>query len=304
MESHPEAPGSAVWCPEMLIDKRMAGLALVSLILATLIMITIARENVEAPIEVFQNEFPPQMASGRSTFRFALVARESFENVQIRFSILWEKSPEFKELVDPGKEFNTSSKAEDVLDNIVKLSWLRNETSLLRIEPEVFDLTVNLGDGAPDRILIHDYSSIIDSLSGRQAMLGAPLTYAAILDENGEEYYMEGASGFFVNPTENVLSLMISRNDQEQNYFPIDQIWEGSNRLPIQEAPEGGILDYADVEKDDRFNVIFTTENRDKPPGFGFVLGPDKKDFGYIQMIRVYLDGELYDQPILNVVTR
>ena len=287
-----------------MIDKRIVGLGLVSLILATLFIITIARENVEAPIEVFQNEFPPQMASGRSTFRFAVVARESFENVQIRFLILWERAPEFKDLVDPGRIFNTSSRAEEVLGNIVKLSWLRNETSLLGIEPEVFDLTVDLGEGTPNRMLIHDYSSIIDSLSGREAILGAPLTYAAIIDENGKEYYLEGASDFFVNPADNILSLMISRNDQEKSYYPTDQIWEGSNRLPIPEAPKGGILDYADVEKDDRFNVILTTENRNKPPSFGFVLGPDKKDFGYIQMIRIYLDGDLYDEPILNVVTR
>jgi hypothetical protein len=302
MESQSGALMIAVWCHEVLVDKRMIGLALVSLILGTLAIFTIAREYVEAPIDVFQNEFPPHMG-GRSTFRFAVVARERFENLQIRFSVLCEKAFEFKDMVDPHKEYDTSSIAEEVLDNSVKLSWLRNETSLLGIEPEEYDLTVTL-EGAPCRILIQDYSNVIGSLSGPQAILGRTLTYGAIIDENGEEYYLEGASDFFVNPSDNILSLMISRNVEEQSYYPVDQIWEGSNRLPLSEAPKGGILDYSDVQKDDRINVIFTTENRNMPPGFGSVLALNKKDFGYIQMIRIYLDGALYDEPILNVVKR
>jgi hypothetical protein len=280
-----------------MVDTRIVGLALISLILATLIIITIARERIDEPIEIFENEFPPVS----STFKFALVAREKFENVQIRFAILWERTLEYNQKVDPKKEFNTSSTTEEVLANSIKLSWYRNETALLDIEPEVFDLEMELG-GTPTRILIEDYSSMIDSLSGREAILGSPLIYGAIVDENGEEYNLEGISGFFVNPTDNIISLRISHNEEEQNYIPDEQIWEGYDRLPLSTAPKGGILSYENVEKDDRLSILLTAASRVVPEGFGRVVGPGKANFACIEMIRIYLDGELYGEPILNLI--
>jgi hypothetical protein len=292
------------WGVALKIDKRIVGLALVSVILSTLIMVTIARERIDQPVEILKNDHPDVLEQSRkATFSFAMVARKKCENLQIRFSILSLKALKFNEMIDPKREYNTSSKAEDVLENIVKLGWLRNETSLLGIGPEVFDLTVNL-EGVPNRMLIHDYSSIIDSLSGREAILGAPLTYAAIIDENGEEYYLEGISDIFFNPLENVISLSTSHNAEEQNYLPDDQIWEGSNRVPLSEAPEGGILTYSDVEKDDTFTVIFTVEadRANLPEGFGSSPSPDRKQVGLAQMISIYLDGALYDEPIMNMI--
>jgi len=278
-----------------MVDKRVLGLAFISLILATLFILTIARENVEQPIEIFQNEY------GLTDFKFAMVARENFENVQIRFSIMWEKTLEYNQKMDPEKEYDNSSQAEDVLDNNLKLGWLRNETSLLGVGPEVFDLNVVLG-GSSTRMLINDYSGIIDSLSGREAILGSPLIYGGMIDENGQEYNLEGVSCFFVNPADNILSLRISHNDDEQNYLPGNLIYEGYDRIPLSEAPQGGILDYSNVKRDDRFNMFLTVDQRNTPDGFGMVVGADKKNFKFIQMIRIYLDGELYGEPIINIV--
>ncbi|MBU7004204.1 MAG: hypothetical protein HXS50_01460 [Theionarchaea archaeon] len=265
--------------------------------MATLIIITIARERIEEPIEIFQNEFPPNSP----TFKFAIMTRQKFENVQIRFAILWERALEYNQKVDPKMEYNTSSTAEDVLANNLNLRWFQNETSLLDIEPEIFDLEITL-EGIPTRILIHDYSSLIDSLSGREAIIGAPLIYGGIIDENGEEYNLEGVSGFFVNPADNILSLRLSRNDEELNYIPDDQIWSGYDRFPLSTAPKGGILDYDGVEKDDRLSVLITAESRVVPEGFGRVFGPGKANFACLEMIRIYLDGELYGEPIINVI--
>jgi hypothetical protein len=281
------------------MDKRIVGLAIVSLILATLIMVTIARERIDQPIEIIQNEFPEAM--GKSTFKFAVVARQKFEDLRIRFTIMWQEPLAFGDKIDPQKEYNSSSTAEDVLGNSLKLSWLANQTALLNLEPEKYDLTVDL-EGTPTRMVIHDYSAMVDSTSGRESILGSPLIYAAIVDENGEEYYLEGISGFFVNPTDNILSLRISHNDQEQHYTQDDQIWEGSGRVPVSEAPTGGILDYSGVDKDDRFNVVLTAEPRNSPKGFGGDLGSGRKKLAFIEVIRIYADGELYGEPIINVV--
>jgi len=286
------------------IDKRIVGLALVSVILSTMIMVTIARERVDQPVEILKNDYPQLIEESRkATFSFAMVARKKFENLQVRFSVLSLRTLKYGDMKDPKKEYNTSSSAEDILGNVVKLSWLENETSLLDIEPEIYDKTIRL-DGTPLRLLLVDYSYILEHLSGRDSILGNPLTYGAIIDENGEDYYLEGESNFFFTPQENVISLSTSHNAEEQNYLPDDQIWEGSDRIPLSEAPEGGVLDYEAVDKDDTFTVIFTVEadSANLPAGFGSSTSTDRKDVTMLQIIRIYLDGELFDEPLVNVV--
>jgi hypothetical protein len=269
-----------------------------------MIMLTIARERVDEPVEILKNDFPSLIEESRkATFSFAMVARKKFENLQVRFNVLSLRTLKYGDTFDPRRKFNTSDTAEDVLANIVKLSWLENETALLGIEPEIYNQTIWL-DGVASRLLLVDYSYILEQLSGRNSILGNPLTYGAIIDENGESYYLEGESDFFFTPQANIISLSTSHNAEEQNYLPDDQIWEGSNRLPLSEAPQGGVLEYAGVDKDDTFTVIFTIEadSGSLPPGFGSVTSPTKKDLSMLQIVRIYLDGELFSEPIINIV--
>jgi hypothetical protein len=267
-------------------------------------MLTIARERVDQPVEILKNDFPSLIEESRkATFSFAMVARKKFQNLQIRFTVLSLRNVRYGDLIDPMRKFNTSDTAEDILANIVKLSWLENETTLLGIEPDEYNQTLWL-DGVASRLLLVDYSYILEQLSGRNSILGNPLTYGAIIDENGEAYYLEGVSDFFFTPQENIISLSTSHNAEEQNYLPDDQIWEGSNRLPLSEAPAGGVLDYVGVDKDDTFTVIFTIEadSSNLPPGFGSSPSSAKKDLSMLQIIRIYLDGELFEEPIINIV--
>ena len=43
----------------MKVDKRIVGLATVSVILSTLIMFTIAGERIDEPVEILKNDYPP-----------------------------------------------------------------------------------------------------------------------------------------------------------------------------------------------------------------------------------------------------
>ena len=286
----------------MKIDKRIVGLALVSVILSTLIMLTIARERIDQPIEILKNDYPMLLEENRKgTFSFAMVTRKKFENVQIRFSVLSQQTLKYGEMLDPKRKFNTSDTAEDVLGNVVKVGWMRNQTGPLGIEPEEYDYTLVLG-GVPNRLLIYDYSNILESLSGRESAVGTALTYAAMIDENGEAYYFEGGSDFFFSPSEDIISLSTSHNADERNFLPDDQIWNGSNRLPLSEAPIGGILDFKGVDKDDTFTVIFTVEPEEIPGASGSAPPPNRKDVAMLQLVRVYLDGEVFDPPIVNAV--
>jgi len=284
------------------VDKRILGLAAVSVILSTLIMLTIARERIERPIEILKNDYPSVLEEGRkSTFSFAMVARQKFQNLQIRFSILNAMSPKYAQMVDPKRSFNSSNQPQDVLDNLVKLGWLFNETKLMGLEPERFNHTFQF-QGTECRMAVYDFGNVLESVTGRDVALAAPMIYGAIIDANDKAYYLSGESDFFFTPKENVLSLSISHNADEQNYIPDDQIWEGAKRMPISKAPVGGVLDYGPVAKDDTFTVIFTVEpdSRYMPEGFGQTGGD--KPISFIQMIRIYLDGKLYGEPIINVM--
>jgi len=283
------------------IDKRIAGLAMVSVILSTLIMITIARERIEKPLQILKNDYPAVIEQGRkSTFSFAAVSRKGFEDLQLRFSMLSQKTLKFNEMLDPRKEYNATDDPEDVLNNVVKLSWLKNQTSQLGIGPEKFNQTLFF-KGTECKMVIWDYSGVLESLSGKKLVLDIPLIYAAIIDENGEAYYFEGGSTFFFNPQDNIISLSISHNTNETGYLPDDQIRQGT-KLPLSQAPKGGVLDYKSVDKDDTFTIIFTIDPEKLPSGFGFAPSPNRLGISVVQVIRAYLDGELLDPPIINLM--
>ncbi len=287
----------------MRIDKRLLGLAAVSLILSTLIMITIAREKIEKPVEILKNEYPTTLkVSQKATFSFAVVARKEFKHVAFRFSLLAQRSLRYSDVLDPRKEFNATSSPDEVLDNVLKIGWLRNQTEPLGIEPER-TYTEFEYQGTKFKMVFYDYGPALEPLTGLDAARNTALTYAAIVDENGEWYYFEGAPGFFYRPQENMVSLSISHNTNQTDYLPDDQVWEGSGRLPISAAPPGR-LDYTDVKKDDTFTFIFTVEadQTNLPAGFGSKPAPPRKNISLIEVVKIYLDGELYDQPIFNLI--
>ncbi len=281
-------------------DERVIGLAVVSLILSTLTVLTIAREKVESPLEVLRNEYPSAIvANQRATFSFAVVAREGFEDLLLRFSILTQKTLRPEDLVDPQRQYSAEDDPEEVLNNAVKVAWLRNQTEWLGIRPEKFSHTFEF-QGIGCRMVLWDYSSILESLSGQQLALRAPLTYGAILDENGGHYYFEGESGFFFIPQKNVVSLSIAHNTDQTGYLRDDEV-RPESKLPISQAPRG-VLNYKAVKKDDTFTVTFTVDPRAFPASFASTPLPGRADISVVQVIRAYLDGVLLDQPIINIM--
>ncbi len=281
------------------VDKRVIGLALLSVILSTLIMITIAGEDIEQPVEILKNEYPRKLGGRKTTFSFAMVSREKFENVEMRFAMLSRESLRAADMIDPQKEFNVTDSPQDVLDNVVKFDWLMNQTSLLGIEAEKFEREFQF-QGVQGDMVLYDYTAILGSLSGQEIAVSVPLLYAAIIDENGYSYYFEGKSDFFYEPEMNLVSLTTSHNENETSYLPEDQAW-GDVKLPISEAPTG-VLEYRSVDKDDTFSVIFTVEMTESPPGFSIPIKEEEMNLVLIQVIRAYLDGELFEDPIFNLI--
>lgn len=281
-------------------DRRVVGLAVVSLVLSTLTVLTIARERVDEPLQILRNDYPSVVEQGqKATFSFVVMAREGFEDVQFRFSILTQKVLRSEDLIDPKRQYQATDDPDEVLHNLVKISWLKNQTEILGIEPEKFNFTLQFQD-TECRMVLWDYSSVLETLWGGELALNTAVLYAGVIDENGEDYYLEGESGFFFSLQDNIVSLSIARNTNLTGYLPDDEI-RPESKLPVSRAPKG-VLNYRAVEKDDTFTVVFTVEPEVYPAGFGSNPSPGSLDISVVQVIRAYLDGVLFDQPIVNIM--
>ncbi len=270
-------------------DRRVYGIGAISLILGTLLILTIAREVADEPVEILENSYPKIVPKGRATFTFSIVARQDFDEIQLRF--LW-AAPLILDvlgMIDDKKEYAPGDGPEEVLENAVRFSWFRNQSSALGIEPEIYERSL-LVESREYRTLIYDYSDMIDAVSGRNTTIGIPLTFVGMINATGGNHYLEGYTDFIVNPLININFLSIAHNEEEMRYVPENQLSEG--RLPISMGPRG-FLTVPDVKKDDTIHVIFTAESVPAPAG---------RNLGMIQIIKVYLDGELYDEPIVNVI--
>lgn len=274
----------------MELDRRIIGLALVSLIISALVVFSLAKEVTDQPFEIIRNEFP---SPGETIFTFALVAREDIENLQLRFSVIYPRILRAEEVVDPeffevvhqdigGYQITPGSGPEDVLGNIRRLPWFWEEMDDQGISPDSDTRTVRIGRSEYD-LLFHDYSRIMDHILGTNETASLQLVHGALVNSTGHCFYMDGGSAFSPGT---VKLLSISHNERKASYVPDVQVSEGSEELPLSTAPHG-VVEFESVKRDDTVSVVINIE-----PYGGFVL----------QIIRVYTDGELHDRPIVNAV--
>ena len=279
----------------MRLDKRVVGLGVISLILSTLLILTIARERPGEPIEILENRYPKILGRGQTDFSLSIVARKDFETIQLEYSSATPVALDMSSLVDPKREYGPGDEPEDVFDNVLKYDWFRDRTGDLGIRPESYPRMITVGE-TEFQAEILDYGSIIAHLVGHEATLGVPLIYIAMVSDQGEYHYLEGYSEFIVAADKNIKGLSVSHNDEETKYIVEDRLREGSDLLPLSEAPRS-LLEFKDVKKDDTVTAIMTVEPLSIPSALG-------SDLGLVQMVKIYLDGELYGDPIVNMVRR
>jgi hypothetical protein len=276
---------------------RLAGLAFVALVVSGLLVLSFAGIKPDQPIEVLRNEFPMILPPGKCTFTFSVVAKEDIRLMELRFEVLAPVDLIANDLVDPEWEQGPADGPEDVLKNVRKLSWFEEATSELGIEGETFQQTISLEGGELD-LLIRDYSATIGSrlgpgLLGRNVTANVPLAFGVIMNVT-EHQYFEGGMDFFVKPSVNLRNLLISHNENETRYVADEEVREGQDRLPISMVTRG-IVSVESVKTDDTITVVMGAE----PLQFARDLDAPA---ALLQVIRVYLDGEAYGEPIVNVV--
>jgi len=279
----------------MVIDQRVIGLALVSLILSALVVFTLARETPDRPLEILKNQYPTVLPAGETAFSFAVVVREKLPGLKILFSVVTPAYPAQGDLIDPQKQYRSQDTPQDVLANLARLGWFRNRTSSLGIEPNELSRPISVGK-SQFRMLLQDYAASLGAVLGENATLNVPLIFGAMINETGYACHLEGEPGFFHLPEVNINVLTISCNEDEKKYVQDEKVWEGSGQLPLSQAPRG-VVEFQSLARDDIITVIITAEPRT------FAAPSYRKDVALIQVIRIVVDGQLYDEPIVNVVT-
>jgi len=276
------------------LDTRVVGLGVVSMIISALVIVTIAGERGAQPVEVIKNEYPSVAPSGETSFTFALVTKKEIEDLQIRFlHMSWAYSLSSEDFLKPDAMYNASSTPEDVLDNIVKLGWFREKTSSMGIVPEVFRRQLTIGK-SEFSFLFEDYSRPIEAVSGNETGRGVNLVYGAMMNRSGFGFYLEGSPGFIWSPNLSLKSVSISSKAGERRYVPSDQLRPGSGDLPLDKAPLG-VVHLRSLSKDDTVTVLFSLKPYKLPR-------PDKVPVSMVEVIKVYVNGELFGEPIINVV--
>ena len=214
------------------------------------------------------------------------------QRLELRFFVLTPRNLVPDELVVPDRQCNSSA---DLLDNVRKLVWFEETNSDIGILPEEFSQETTI-EGSRYGMLLRDYSDVLGSRLGPRLLGGnlsssSPLVFAAIANETLQQY-LEGSSGFFVSPEVNLKSLSISHNEELTKYVPDDEVRE--DLRPISQAPDASVV-FESVDVDDTITVAFGVEplqfSRDSD-------GPNLM----LQMIRLYVDGESFGDPIVNVL--
>jgi hypothetical protein len=282
-------------------DTRVIGLAIISLIVSALIVFSFAREIVDQPVEIIKNEIP---SVGETIFTFALVAREDIENLELRFLFL---APDHRvraeELVDPdafgrvsdpfpsigGYYIEPGGGPEDVLDNIRRLGWFKEKMANLNIVPEE-DLAKIEFAGSEYDLLYVDYSQIMDYVIGANETANLPLVYAALTNSTGHSLYMEGSSAFYsLSGTKHIA---ISHNELKTSYVLEHQLTGAPDEFSLSAAPRGTPI-FDSVKRDDTISVVINID----PLAEGTI-----NRLFLLQIIKVYAYGELFGEPIVNVL--
>jgi hypothetical protein len=130
----------------------------------------------------------------------------------------------------------------------------------------------------------------MDYVIGSNETANLPLIYAALTNSTGHSLYMEGSSAFF--SWSGTKHIAISHNERKTTYVLEHQISGVSDELPLSAAPRGTPV-FESVKKDDTISVVVNIDP--------LTEGALHRLF-YLQIIKVYADGELFDEPIVNVL--
>jgi hypothetical protein len=269
------------------IDPRLIAILVSSVILSTVLVLTLIKPRGEQALILLGNEFPesipkrPYSIGLENELSYVVMATRDFEEVELRFSSLYEK--------DPG--VNVSDPLEYPL-----ISDLLTRIGALGGEVDVLETTAELGGEEYDATVI-DFSGFLGYFNDETSLSVLPTVFV-ILSKGDETRYFEGSSTFFLDQLENMNYLSTARNEEKIEYFKEGQMLKEG--LVISDAERDGILRYEDVRRDERFSVTLQIDIFEDGLRQILTWTPDQH---FIELVQGYSDGKR-ELVIINVIAR
>lgn len=274
------------------VDSSLAAIIAIVLITSALIVLTIAKEDVEERYVILKNEFPERLKAQASLtsseemgFSFGILLREDFTSVEIQYSILSQG-----ELPSPTNA-SMDGGLEDVVASVPAVSMLVNETGNDIVPYHKKEVEAEHGDEQLEG-LFFDFP-VVRMYTDPSLSSGVRTSFLFL--ENGEEVlYFQGCSDFFFNRLGGLFGFILPDGTPVRSTIEELRIWRDeeatsytsaavvpSGWKDIYESPDFGIVTFEDVKKNEKFSVDFTVETPERPAGM------------LAQVIRVFADGEL-----------
>lgn len=253
---------------------------MMAVVISTVFMGFVTVEKADLGLEIIKNKYPAVVRTSeqqKHTFVINVIAREDFEEVKMKFSVLRISEPVFVDLEVAEREDAT---LEEIADEIAPIkTCLSAGKTTPGFEKEILSFNYN---GTEVEALMYDFGQVIAAGQSVPDISKAPTCYLLWRDKEGNLTYFQGSSDFFLNRNETIESLVVSYNDQETTYRSAKEV-AGSIDVPtIAEGPQIGTVVYHEVEKDDRMYVMFAVNT---------LSAPGHK--GMIQLVRIYGNGQL-----------
>jgi len=261
-------------------DPKLVAILVTSLIVSTLAVLTVFRISQPDDLSCLTNDYPDLFVKEsaqkgiETSFSFSAISGRELEELELRFSVLYERSPPFDTADWQPDEADT---LEDVVPHLPAVAMMKSEVSSLGGESEVLRKEVDI-NGTPYDGLFFDFSRFMGIFDGDQ-MLSRYISMYAILKKGSTVRFFEGRTGFFLAQDDVVEYLSISAAGNKTEYV-------GER---VAEAPLG-ILRYADLPKDSKISVIYEVlADLESIPE----IVPGAKDRLLLQMTKGYADGDL-----------
>ena len=259
------------------MDPKLLVLMLIIVILSTLTVITIFRASEPEDLMCLGNRYPEIFVKEsaqkgvETSFSFSVISGRDLGELELRFSILYEKTPSY----DPADwEPDEKTSLKELASHIPVIATLESELDLLGIQYEVLERVVEVNGTSYDAVL-YDFGRFMGLFSDGRSLSQATAVFA-VLGKDDDTRFFQGRTGFFLEQDQVVEYLTIARGENRTEY------------IDLGDAPFG-IMRYADVEKDEKISVAFDVQAE-------IDLIPEISGAGdqlLLQIIKGYVDGDM-----------
>ncbi len=272
----------------------LVGILIIILILSSLLVLSIRREDPGSPVYLARNDHPSEFKSTQArgetmVFSLGLICKEAFEELEVRYLTLF-MTPE-PEFADADFSPNASDPI-TIMEARKDIKAIRENLGNVTIPFDVLNVSAVAGNQTHKREfsgVIYDFSRTLGLFLNRSILGQISLVYGVLRDEGGETLYFSGVPDFFYRREQNLKYLSIHHNQNETTYEERTDITTNVN--PIPDAPAAGSIAFTSTEADDQILIQMNVESTLSTLPHRIIQTKYRQYV--IQHVRVYANGRL-----------